>query len=260
MSQLATETDIKITSSGWLQRELKQLSASVSIEGSADGTPLKLGGDLIVAGENEIYLNVRELTSSDPKSPLRSPFFNLIMNQWWKLPSKVGDSPVNSVTPDPRLLDLQSQAIVVTKDYGVTTLNDRLSYHYDTTIDQKKLMTYMEEIAKERKEEFDPTEWNDMFTNTDMKGSVWIDAETFRINKMTWNITSKKTDKVWALNFDITFSDHDNAPNVMPPAGAKELPSLPGLLEGLPLQGTEGATGMPEEMQQELLDSLLKTN
>jgi hypothetical protein len=258
-SPVGSDADVAFTAQGWTQQERKQLQTGFTAEGTSGGKPLSVAADVIVAGEDDTYVNVRTITSSDPTSALRSPFFNLITNQWWRLPAADKKSAA-SVTPDPRLLQLQTQAVHVTKNHGMVEVDGKLSYHYDLAIDQEKLLDYLRQVAQERKETFDEADWRKTFESLKMDGSAWIDADSFELNRMQWNIHSSDAQKPLDLVFDVSFSDHNAAPVIAPPTGAKDLPSLPDLLPSSVLTPPEALApdGMPPEMQKQLLESLLK--
>jgi hypothetical protein len=255
---LGEDADLSMVAQGWTQQERKQLQTSMALEGSAGGNPMHIEADIVLAGDNETYLNLNNLSSTDPQSPLRSPFFNLILNQWWRLPSDETQH-VSGITPDPRLLELQMQAVRITEDHGIKSVNGKPSYHYDLAIDREKMLHFLEQVAQERKETFDASEWQKTFNEVELKGSAWIDAGTFQLNRLEWDADSKNAEKKWHLTFDVTFSDHNAAPVIVPPSGAKEMPSLPDLLPSSMTMppGGEMPGGMPPEMQRQLLESLL---
>lgn len=259
-SPLGKTTDVRLNAKGWTQREQQQMQLSGRLDGSVDLQPVTVDADIIVAGEQEVYVKVRNVSSTDPKSLLRSPFFSLILNQWWKLPS--GDAsatPALPVTPDPRILELQTQAVRVTKDRGMADVNGRLSYRYDLALDQEKMMHFLEEVARERKEPFDRAEWQKSFEGITMTGETWIDAENFQLNRLIWNAVSEREEAPWTLVFEISFTDHDKAPPIAPPTGAQELGSLGDMIPGLQPPGTlpPSMDSLTPEAQRQLLESLL---
>jgi hypothetical protein len=56
----------------------------------------------------------------------------------------------------------------------------------------------------------------------DATGEVWVDAATFVIRRLSWSIVAREGGESW--RFDAHFSDHDAAPEILPPSGAKPLP------------------------------------
>jgi len=65
---------------------------------------------------------------------------------------------------------------------------------------------------------------------------LWIDAETFFVQKLSWDITSYplQTGGDTSLDFTVTFTDHNAAPEITPPKDAKEF--SPYELLGLPTE------------------------
>jgi hypothetical protein len=251
---VGTDTDVRMNGQGWTQHEQEQMQMAFRIDGNVNKQPITVEADIILAGPQEAYVRVRTLSSTDPASIFRSPFFNLILNQWWKLPSEDRSTPGMSVTPDPRLLEMQMKAMRVTKDHGMAEIDGRLSYHYELALDEQTLMTFLEEVAKERKEPFDREEWENTFKGVEMTGTAWIDAQTFYLNRLQWNAVSTDAQKPWKGTLEMNFSDHDKAPPIAPPTGAQELQSLGELIPGM----QSPSDGLTPEAQRKLLESLLK--
>ena len=256
-SPIGAASDLTLSAQGILQREHGQIQATFGATGTAGEKPLSLNADIIIAGKNETYFSITELSSGDPQSLLGSPMLTMLTNQWWRLPSEE-NMPGTSVTPDPQLLELQSQAVTITQDHGMTTQNGVQTYHYSTQIDREKLKAFLQKTAHERGETFDVAAWEKDFAQTDMAGEVWINAKTFYVERLKWDIVTRREQDPSTLKFDITFDDHDDAPVIRPPQDAKELPSLPDLLPPtLLVPGNDASQGMPPDMQRELMESLL---
>lgn len=170
-----------------------------------------LSSDMIVAAENEVYLRLNTF-SIEPASLILPPeLLGQLMNQWWRIPSASGSSLENpaDITPDPSLLRMQASVVTVTKDHGLTDIQGRDAYQYDVTIDPAKLKEYLQEVARVSGK--DATADIDALAGLQTNGTLWIDADTFHIHRITWNISSTDAARPQELQLDIGITNH-NAP------------------------------------------------
>lgn len=222
--------------------DVEDVQGSSSIDGTLE---------VAVISEEEVYMNLHSLIAQPSSTFFNPEMIGAIAGQWWLLPP--GDTlPVSaSVTPDPRLLQMQSQVISVTRDRGVDTVQGRPSYQYDVVLDKEKLLLYLSAVAKESGQEFDVKEAESKFALVDASGQIWIDAETYYMQKLSWVIQSLPLDNGGeaSVSFTITFRNHNEAPTIQPPTDAK--PFTPTVFFSLPNDAL-----FPEELPPGALDSL----
>lgn len=217
-------------------------------------------GEVIAAAENEIYLRMDEL-SSEPELPYLSNQANAeMLGAWWRLPSQPGAAPADG-TPDPYLLTLQTAALVVSEDHGVTEFNGRDAYRYDVTIDAAKLREFAQETARQRGSPLS-AEQLEALSSMSIRGEARIDAVTFDVLRLDWTITDTEDDapSTWTITMDIT--DQNTAPTIAPPSGAQPLEAGASLLlrsllpqGSIPDTPVRGSTLSPDA-QKRILDSL----
>lgn len=196
---------------------------------SLDGTV-----ELVVMQEDEVYMNIHSLTSQ-PNSSLFSPgMIGMIAGKWWFLPSQDRAPETASVTPDPRLLKAQAQVVKVVQDNGVTFFSGSDSYHYDVELDKQKLLQYLASAAKEQGETWNQAEAEEMLAQVEATGELWIDAETFFVEKLVWDISALPFGAKGAADvaLTVTFRNHNAAPNIEPPTEAQRL--TPAVFFGIP--------------------------
>lgn len=192
-------------------------------ENSEQGYGWHVRADVVVAGENEVYLAVHELSTDPPDALLPPGFLQGLLGQWWRLPQRAAHAPAG-ITPDPKLLTMQTEVIDVARDRGIETHLGRQAYHYDTTINREKLLQFLEEVARERKEPPDRAGWEAMIAEADAQGQLWIDTETFFVLGLQWTITAQMKEKPLHIAVQMELSDVNAAPPIEPPSDARPLP------------------------------------
>lgn len=230
----ASENDGTIRVNGVMQNGGRQLHLSFdadvdsekTVGGSAD---IRAMGEVIVAGENEVYTNIERL-DIEPADPLfSSDMFRQLIGHWWKMPSGSGANnlPIESISPDPAFLKMQTDVIAVTRDRGIVRMDGRSVHHYDTAIDTQKLASFLQKV---------PNAGLPLpLLDASITGELWIDAETYVVRRAVWKAHpvegSSSTQRI-TLTLDVT--DPDAGVTVTPPANALpvpdnmiEYPSLP---------------------------------
>ncbi|MAE68570.1 MAG: hypothetical protein QF793_03235 [Candidatus Peribacteraceae bacterium] len=223
-----------------------QLDLTADID-SFEG-PSSIAGTLevVVISEEEVYMNIHSLSSQPSSTLFRPEMIGVIAGKWWLLSE--GDTPpaVESVSPDPRLLQAQAQVVSVTRDRGMTTINGRDVHHYDVALDTEKLVAYLSAVAEENGGEFDAAEVRKEVKAIEASGQLWIDAETYYVQKIEWVVQSLPINRGGAasVKFTITFRNHNDAPAIVPPKDAKQF--SPTMFFGLPDDAR-----FPEEIEYE---------
>jgi hypothetical protein len=191
-------------------------------------------------------MNIHSLSSQPSSTLFRPEMIGVIAGKWWLLSE--GDTPpaVESVSPDPRLLQAQAQVVSVTRDRGMTTINGRDVHHYDVALDTEKLVAYLSAVAEENGGEFDAAEVRKEVKAIEASGQLWIDAETYYVQKIEWVVQSLPINRGGAasVKFTITFRNHNDAPAIVPPKDAKQF--SPTMFFGLPDDAR-----FPEEIEYE---------
>ncbi len=198
---------------GVMQDQGKQMRFSLDLR-KEGGAQNGLSIDVMSGGPDETYVRPTALSGSGDLSAL--------LNAWWKLPAGSGSSAPLSVTPDPRLLRAQAEAVSLVRDRGRELLDGRPVYDLDVALDPAKLVALRQADAAQRGAPFDESGVRLFLAQYDVKGEVWIDASTFVIRRLQWSILPRESGESW--RFDVRFSDHDDAPDILPPAEAKPLP------------------------------------
>lgn len=215
--------------------------------------------EVLVIGKNEVYMNLHSFTAQPGSNLFRPELIGAVASKWWLLPP--GDTlPAGStVTPDPSLLHAQSAVVSVTRDRGLEEVRGRMSHHYDVEINHEKLVAYLSKVAEERGEEFSVADVEDQFEAMDADGQLWIDAETYYIQRLRWVVESLPLESGGkaSLSFTVDFRDHNQAPPLSPPEDFELFtplvlltPTVESLFESLPEGGD-----LDEEALQHILRS-----
>ncbi len=190
----------------------------------------------------DIEAEVISITGSDPFVKLNKlsvgPYFPLfspdiverLEGQWWRIPADDAPRPEQSISPDPALLHIQSEVVDVVSDHGFSSVKRKLAYHYEVIINPEKLKAYLETMSSEMENGMNQEAIESLVNGMEARGEIWIDAETFYLNRIRWTIAPfniSESSKL-ALSFVITLSNINSAPDIKIPEGAK-----PFLLENL---------------------------
>lgn len=232
-----------------------QLSSTFHILSGMPATSFDGEAELIVAAPTEVYVLLKRLDTEPPHPLFGSPLVSLLYNHWWKLPSETG-SVQQSVTPDPKLLRMQTDAIEVVEEKGFEQIDGAESYHYNVKLNREKLAQFLKEVGAE--EAASPEALDAFLETSDATGEVWIDASTFALRKLEWHIRPKEGEGN-TMDISVTFSNHNAAQPIVPPEGATDLPDvpLPGMMQEVPSGLLEQPTDLPAD-QQQLLQSLMQ--
>lgn len=224
---LPGESDGNISAAGEMQNAGKQLkftlNADITTKTAKDATSnIHVSSDVVVAGEQEVYLRLNTLTIEPSTTLLPPEIITQMLNQWWMIPS--GSGSTADIAPDPSLLRMQTSVIAISKDHGLTDIDGHRSYLYDTTIDAEKMRAYLHAVSRAQGKDLDAS----MAALSEMKahGRIWIDAKTFFIHRIVWDIESNDPAKPMTVHLDITITDHNARITIAPPTGAQLFPGL----------------------------------
>lgn len=196
------------------------LSANIdlSMTDADETTDMKVEGD-VVKDTTDVYVFLKSLNVT-PSSELLQGMQSLL-GKWWRIP---GDESLSTqaVTPDAGFLRGQAEAVVVTEDMGIHTIHGTDAYRYSVTLDPEKLIAVMKAGAEKNGEPFDAAEMRTELAKYDAAGELWIDAETFVIHKIIWNVQSKEGADPLTLHFDIEIDKHNAAGSVTIPVQSEE--------------------------------------
>lgn len=222
----------KIHMDGVLQDggEVTQFSFSGDGAVTQGGQPLggTVQGDIISEQSHALYFKLNKASLS-PEHPLfTQESIGKILGTWWMIPQ--GESAAAAkVTPDPSLLRAQSEVVAVTKDRGIVKYGNEGSeaYHYDVTLDPAKFAAFLGKLASQRDGVFDETIVAKDLASYDAKGELWIDADTFMVHEVSWDIGPRQGKSApYGLKLDVKLRDHNAATPVSLPSDARIYPGF----------------------------------
>lgn len=210
-----------------------QAQASVTVQGNlvSDGTSHALQGgfETFAVQSDAVYLRVSELIVTPPHPMLRQDVMETLnMGTWWRLPGNPSQPAGQQVAPDPGFVRLQAEVIAVDRDYGLVTVNGRDAYHYNVHIDSDKISAFLRRASQEQGTMVDEASIAAFLQNFGANGEVWIDAETFHVRRIRWNIRPSSVDS--AATIDLNITQHNSAQRITAPTDAEDLPEsfIPG--------------------------------
>lgn len=195
------------------------------------GSDASLKGSIVIPAENEIYVKAERLSLGGSISPM----LGAVEGTWWQLPrSATGSQAAAELTPDPSFLSMQMEIVTVAKEHGIERINQRKAYKYDVTMDETRLMNYLQTVEQDRGQEFNRAEWQTYLDSHDIAGTLWIDTELFLPDRIEWTVRSAPTvSPETELTIDISFADHNKDVSITPPEGAIPFPVTADALQNM---------------------------
>jgi len=143
-----------------------------------------------------------------------------LIGMWWSWPRGNEALAVAEVSPDPRMLRAQAEAVAVERDRGMDTVNGHRTYHFDVALDGPKLLRLLQTQATEQGGQLTQGGIGEALRGYDARGELWVDAETFFIHRLAWTV---RLPGEQMLRFQADLRDHNAAPLITPPADPRPL-------------------------------------
>lgn len=251
-----------LRSTGRLSEGGEQMAFTMDIQGDGlllgeQGAAIQGKFEVVVMGGGEVYLRIDSL-NIDPAYLVPAGLSEMFGERWWLLPEGVVQTESQStITPDPLLLKAQAEIIEVTEDLGWDEISERKAYHYRVGIDRERLLFFLHTLAEAKGKSTDTLSTAAPFDVLDFSGELWIDAERFTIQRLSWDITQRGGGGTLGT-VRMRFGDHGAAPPIVPPSDAVPfvdeilLRWLPALQKFPALPRDTNAS--PTDLEEELLE------
>jgi hypothetical protein len=227
---LAGQLTGKVAMAGRMANAGQQLQFSLRsdierVDSQNNSSDINVSADFIIGGEKDVYMKVHALTVTPPGKILSPELVSHLLNQWWLIPTETGSRlTATPISPDPSMLQMQTEVISVVKDKGLSKINGRLSYEYEVAVDQTKMQNYLANLYRLKGGKTPDSE--EQFRNMNAKGMLWIDAESFVIHKIVWDITSTDPVRPQTAHIDVSINDHNVPVIITLPEAAVPFPSI----------------------------------
>jgi hypothetical protein len=237
------ETPDGIAAEGQLNGVLSDGGSQSSFNLAADVTLPQEGVDptvhaeanVVVAGENQIYMKLNAVDGSLPLLPGIGLVDEAMLGRWFSLGSLPSATGSVALSPDPAYIAMQASVLTVTKDRSYEKIDGARCYAYDVTIDRAKMLAFLERTATERGQTFDRGAAEALLSSYDAKGTVWIDAETSVIRQISWLFEPVAGSKNATASFSLHLSKHNEPVEITPPSPVEPLPHpVPAPQQSLP--------------------------
>lgn len=208
------------TLSGVMQNGGKQLQFDLDAEGvSAAGNAWDARGRFIVASEHEVYVKMDEFALEAAPAE-----YGALVDRWWLLPAVGTGSVSGDLTPDPRLLRMQTEVIDVTRDRGIVMLDGRRVHHYDVAVNNAKFAAFLSSIESSEPNAVDPVRLEAQLQGMALSGEIWIDAETYVLRRAAWEARGPMTGGEPLMTMTVNVREQKTNASVSPPSDALPLP------------------------------------
>lgn len=208
-SMAAGGRQIALTLEGDLTRVEQGLDKTVTI-----------AGQVIVPDEGELYLLLQRADGSVLSLPGVGLAPQEMLGRWFSIRGTSASGSVE-LTPDPSLIALQTRSLVVTNDRSYEDVDGRRCFAYDVRIDRAAMLEYLESVATERGQAFDREGTKAFLDTYDAKGTIWIDADSFLIRRISWTFNGVQSDV--SASFSLHLKNHDEPVTIVPPTDSMPL-------------------------------------
>lgn len=230
ISTLGMQVQGAIAMNGIMHNSGEHLQANIQLDADVvqqnETTTIQANADFVVRGSQEVYMRLQNYTVAGPEA-----FFPQVltdaMKDTWLAVSTPEDQPT-SVTPSPRLLYAQAQIVSITEEYTPALLQDRMHYHYKAAVDPEKLIAYILQLSQENGEIVNEADLRKTYESVQIHGEIWIDAQTYHVGKIIWNIEpiSLETGRELQAKITASFSDFNNQEPILVPEQTMTLEQL----------------------------------
>lgn len=190
--------------------------ADVAMQEQGVDRTVSAGGEVLVTGEHEAYVRLSKLDGSALFLPGVGLLPESAIGTWFLAGTPSSDQA--AVSPDPSFIAMQTRTISATHDRSFESVDGRICYVYDVTIDPRAMIEFLEETATIRGQVFDRQAAEAFIGSFVTNGTVWIDQETSVLRRISWVIESAPgTDDVRG-SFSLHLRDHNVPVEIAPPA------------------------------------------
>lgn len=237
--------DMSLQSRGSMQNGGKQFLLNSHLQGTViDGSSSRFidtDFDLAVEAENKVYVRINSLTVTPADPSLSADAIAPMLGTWFILPSSAeAMRGMSDVSPDPKLLQAQSQVVSVTNDLGIEKVDGKDAYHYQVTLDPEKLVAFLQTMSSAAGQEFDPAAAMALSSLFAGKGELWIDHETSFTRRIIWDFSPTDESLSFTLNLTAELGNYNNAAQIEFPVDAKPWPQDATLFgQSVPLPETQ---------------------
>ncbi len=203
------------------------LNADLLVPQDGFDPTVRINADVIVAGENEAYLKLSALDGSVPLLPGIGLLDESMLDRWLS----VGQATLtgSAISPDPSFIAMQTRVLAVTNDRSYEDVDDERCYAYDVTIDPAKMLSFLERTAAEQGQAFDRVAAEAFIASYDARGTIWIDAATSVIRRITWIFEPVDEALGASASLSVHLSRHNEPVEITPPPDAEPFSdALPG--------------------------------
>jgi hypothetical protein len=162
--------------------------ADITVPAEGVDRTVSAAGNVVVAGENEAYLRFSRLDGSLPFLPGIGLLSDQSLDTWYRAGS--GETPSADISPDPSFIALQTSALRVTDDRSFETVDGHECFAYEVELDTEKMVRLFESTAERRGQAFDRVAAETFMESFRATGTVWIDASTSVIRRISWSFSA----------------------------------------------------------------------
>jgi hypothetical protein len=211
-----------LNAQGDMQDGGRQINMSLTSKGESQNpekSSWDIATDIIVIDENETYTKIDRLDITPVPAILSGSSIFSMIGTWWALPSSTGAvKQSGDITPDPQMLRMQTEAIDVVTDHGITSTDGFGVHHLDVTFNKEKLASFLRNSGEPSSDIV-----LQQLAGANAVGELWIDAETYVLRRAEWTITGDATFPV-ALELSVNIRDHNQEIVISPPSSARLWP------------------------------------
>ncbi len=227
----------------------KAVDLQMVLSGIMKAGDRQLDGDLdfkFITLDNNFYLQVNDLSSSDPTIASIKPFVNMYAGKWLRIKEDFIPESIRNFQNEDEAMALKRQQLedlfqetklfTVNKEYGVEKLNGNKVYHYGLEVNRAGFKDYVTKAAIIDGRELTDAEVEASIGILDYlkDAELYIDTKTYYIPKSIFRFTGEIIDQGSNIEMELIIegSGYNDSVDVKVPDGAEDFNPL-NLLMGL---------------------------
>lgn len=198
--------------------DLEQIAFKFESRTEADSSEASLiSADVFLAPRDEIYLHFNNLEI--PQANKEVPVVDLI-GDWWYLDAD--EHGLIRRFSFPGINWFLSDAVSIVKNRGKEIFGDEEIYHFDVSLDKEKLTNFIYSKNVATGSPVTREETAGLVENISANGQIWIDAKTFLVKKIVWDISVFTDEGAAEINLECNLSDYGLIAPLLPPPNSKK--------------------------------------
>jgi hypothetical protein len=209
-----TELQVTVQGNGSMSADTDALSFNGNLvaKGVLQGVPFLAAGNIdIIQQAERTYFRVPNL-QLEPEQ-LAEVLAENNAQEWKLLTASGANSTSNTVT---HLVSPNAFTFLRVLNQDAAYDARKKQYSYEVTVDQENIEEYLQMLPSNFTQSLNGLDIKNLFETNDFSGTIQIDAQTYRVHSLQWNMYSKANDSPFT-SLTVTIQFNDSFAIIVPP-------------------------------------------